>query len=121
MNNLHETISELYRVAGAVAAVAKAGEMEADRRTVAYDMCCALELIEKNLMDCAESLSDAELEGSHTPRVNADGEIELYWDDLTPVAKEAILEILGENGNFDVFPFATISVPEKAEEKSAGM
>ena len=34
--------------------------------------------------------------------------MELYWDDLSLVTKEAILEFLGENGNYDVVPIAQI-------------
>ena len=34
--------------------------------------------------------------------------IEIYWDDLTPEKQAEILEELGENGNYDMFPIATI-------------
>ena len=32
--------------------------------------------------------------------------IQLYWDDLSSSAKERLLELFGDNGNFDVFPTA---------------
>ena len=32
--------------------------------------------------------------------------IQLYWDDLSSSAKERLLELLGENGNYEVFPTA---------------
>ena len=32
--------------------------------------------------------------------------VQLYWDDLSAEAKERLLELLGENGNYDVFPLA---------------
>ena len=35
-------------------------------------------------------------------------QIEIYWDDLTEEKQKEILEILGDNGNFDTFPIATI-------------
>ena len=34
--------------------------------------------------------------------------VQLYWDDLSPSAKERLLELLGENGNYDVFPLAEL-------------
>lgn len=38
--------------------------------------------------------------------------IEIYWKDLTEEKQKEILEVLGENGNYDVFPIATIVVEE---------
>ena len=38
--------------------------------------------------------------------------IEIYWSDLTKEKQEEILEAFGENGNFDVFPTASIPEPE---------
>ena len=32
----------------------------------------------------------------------------IYWDDLTHRTQDAILEFLGENGNYDVVPLARI-------------
>ena len=34
--------------------------------------------------------------------------IQLFWDDLSSSAKERLLELLGENGNYDVFPLAEL-------------
>ena len=34
--------------------------------------------------------------------------IEIYWDDLTESKQREILDALGDNGNYDVFPIATI-------------
>ena len=36
--------------------------------------------------------------------------IEIYWQDLTPEKQQEILDALGENGNYDTFPIATIIV-----------
>ncbi len=30
--------------------------------------------------------------------------IEIYWSDLTKEKQQEILDVLGENGNYDVFP-----------------
>ena len=34
--------------------------------------------------------------------------IQLFWDDLSSSAKERLLELFGENGNYDVFPLAEL-------------
>ena len=41
--------------------------------------------------------------------------IEIFWDDLTAQKQNEILEALGENGNYDVIPIATIYLPEEDE------
>ena len=41
--------------------------------------------------------------------------IEIYWNDLTEEKQKEVLEKLGDNGNYDVFPIATIEYEE--EEK----
>jgi len=39
---------------------------------------------------------------------------EFYWDDLTPECQERLYEFLdGENGNYDVIPFATLEIEEE--------
>ena len=38
--------------------------------------------------------------------------IEIYWSDLTKEKQQEILDVLGENGNYDVFPIALIPDPE---------
>ena len=38
--------------------------------------------------------------------------IEIYWSDLTKEKQQEILDVLGENGNYDVFPSASIPDPE---------
>ena len=44
------------------------------------------------------------------------GSIEIYWQDLTPAKQREILQAFGENGNYDVFPIATLEVPEGEDE-----
>ena len=41
--------------------------------------------------------------------------IEIYWDDLTESKQKEILETLGDNGNYDVFPIATIETEQDEE------
>lgn len=41
--------------------------------------------------------------------------IEIFWDDLTAQKQNEILEALGENGNYDVIPIATIYIPEEED------
>ena len=43
--------------------------------------------------------------------------IEIYWDDLTPEKQQEIFEALGgENGNYDVFPIATLEFEDEEDE-----
>ena len=39
--------------------------------------------------------------------------IEIYWNDLTEEKKKELLNILGDNGNYDVVPIATIEFEEE--------
>lgn len=39
---------------------------------------------------------------------NEDKVIEIYWEDLKEETQKEIINILGDNGNFDVFPIAVI-------------
>ena len=41
--------------------------------------------------------------------------IEIHWQDLTPAKQSEILQAFGENGNYDVFPIATLDVPQEDE------
>ena len=34
--------------------------------------------------------------------------VQLYWDDLSSSAKERLLDVLRENGNYDMFPLAEL-------------
>lgn len=44
--------------------------------------------------------------------------IEIYWDDLTKEKQDEIFEALGgENGNYDVFPIASIYMEEETENE----
>lgn len=39
-------------------------------------------------------------------------EINIMWDDLKPETQQRLYRMLGDNGNYDVFPIATICAPE---------
>ena len=39
--------------------------------------------------------------------------IEIYWDDLSEKKQQEILNVLGNNENYDIFPIATIEVEEE--------
>ncbi|MBR3279216.1 MAG: hypothetical protein IKG01_10030 [Lachnospiraceae bacterium] len=41
--------------------------------------------------------------------------IEFYWDDLTENKQREILDKLGENCNWDVFPFCTMEIEESED------
>lgn len=41
--------------------------------------------------------------------------IEFYWNDLTEKKQKEILDIFGENCNWDVIPFATVDYEEEEE------
>jgi len=38
---------------------------------------------------------------------------DLYWDDLSSEAQSELLSLMGENGNYDVFPIASINIEQK--------
>ena len=45
--------------------------------------------------------------------------VEIFWDDLTEEAQRRIINFIGDNGNYDVFPIATIYGDEEIVEESA--
>ena len=45
-------------------------------------------------------------------------EFKFYWQDLTKECQQRLFEFLGgENGNYDVFPFAELEIEEDENEK----
>lgn len=36
--------------------------------------------------------------------------VDIYWDDLTEEKRQELYELLGDNGNYDVFPITSIEV-----------
>ena len=42
--------------------------------------------------------------------------IEIYWDDLTKEKQRELLNLLGDNQNWDVFPIAEIEIEEEDAE-----
>jgi len=64
----------------------------------------------------ARKLMMKNLSGNSGWRYGAPAEtIPIYWNDLTPEKQKELLEALGENGNYDVFPLAEIPVPKKED------
>ena len=102
---IHETLESGYPLAR---------EREDILRTVA-------ERIERSVDDLdARVMRSNEQELAAAQRCpELDGErpesIEIYWQDLTPAKQGEILRAFGENGNYDVFPIATLDVPEEDE------
>lgn len=47
-------------------------------------------------------------------------EIRIMWDDLKPETQERIKKMLGDNGNYDMFPIATIYAPEQEQGMNMG-
>lgn len=39
--------------------------------------------------------------------------IEIYFNDLTKEKQKEIIEVLGDNGNYDIFPIATIEADKE--------
>ena len=42
--------------------------------------------------------------------------IEIYWNDLTEEKQQELLNLLGDNQNWDVFPIAEIEIEEEDAE-----
>ena len=42
--------------------------------------------------------------------------VQLFWDDLSASAKEELLKLLGDNGNYDVLPIAQLEFEEDEDE-----
>ena len=40
---------------------------------------------------------------------------DIFWDDLSNEAQAELLQLMGENGNFDVFPIASINVSQEGD------
>lgn len=41
--------------------------------------------------------------------------IEFYWNDLTEKKQKEIIELVGDNNNWDVFPIATLDIEENVD------
>ena len=39
--------------------------------------------------------------------------IEIYWNDLTPEKQAELLDLLGDNNNWNVFPICTFEIEEE--------
>ena len=43
-------------------------------------------------------------------------EYEIYWNNLNKETQKELLELMGDNGNYDVVPIATIPIEMEREE-----
>ena len=41
---------------------------------------------------------------------------DLFWDDLSESTQKELYDVMGDNGNYDVFPLATINVSGEPDE-----
>lgn len=71
-----------------------------------------LDLIREHDNAFAESMYSAPKE----PEQSDETEIDIMWKDLKPATQKRILNMLGENGNYDVFPIATIHAEPTMEQ-----
>ena len=40
---------------------------------------------------------------------------DIFWDDLSTEAQTELLSLIGNNGNYDIFPIASINVSQEEE------
>ena len=41
---------------------------------------------------------------------------DIFWDDLSAETQTELLNLIGDNGNYDVFPLASINVSQEENE-----
>ena len=101
---IHETLDSGYPIT-------------AERKALLKDVCAQIQRRVPDLANRVMRSNEKELAAQRRPVF--DGErperIEIYWQDLTRAKQSEILHVFGENGNWDVFPIATIDVPAADE------
>ena len=115
----NEQLAEIYRC---VHETLESGyPITAERERMLMDVC---EQIQRGVsdLDSRVMLSNEKELATAQRRPECDGErpgsIEIFWQDLTKAKQSEILLALGENGNYDVFPIATIEVPPEDKTSS---
>ena len=105
---VHETLESGYPIT-------------AERENMLMDVCAQIQRGVSDLDSRVMRSNEKELAAAQR-RPECDGErpesIEIFWKDLTKATQSEILLALGENGNYDVFPIATIEVPPEDETTS---
>lgn len=43
--------------------------------------------------------------------------VEIYWQDLTEQKQAELLELFGDNGNWDVIPMCTLEIEEEGQDE----
>lgn len=101
---IHETLESGYPIT-------------AERKALLKDVCAQIQRGVPDLTNRVMRSNEKELAAQH--RLVFDGKrperIEIFWQDLTRAKQDEILHVFGENGNWDVFPIATIDVPTEDE------
>ena len=90
-----------------------------ERESLLRDVCAQIQRRVPDLDDRVMASNEKELAEARLRRALDAGcheSIEIYWQDLTPAKQSEILQAFGENGNYDVFPIATLDVPEEEDE-----
>ena len=108
----NEQLAEIYRC---VHETLESGyPITAERERMLMDVCAQIQWGVADLDSRVMRSNEKELAAAQR-RPECDGErpesIEIFWQDLTKAKQSEILLALGENGNYDVFPIATIEVP----------
>ena len=44
--------------------------------------------------------------------------IEIYWNDLTKEKQKKIVDIIGDDGNYDIYPIAIVEIEDCDEENN---
>lgn len=63
-----------------------------------------------------ELYEDAMYADPKEPELSGETEIDIMWDDLKPSTQRRIQAMLGDNGNYDVFPIATIQADQEMQQ-----
>ena len=76
-----------------------------------------LKEITEKIVDTVPVLEELVSQSSQHEIVQDSASVEIYWNDLTAEKQAELLEVFGENGNWDVFPIAEIPIPEEEQSE----
>ena len=79
---------------------------------------------EKELKGIAEQIEDAVptlealvYQSNQQEIIGGSATVGIYWNDLTEEKQAELLEVYGDNGNWDIFPIVEIPVPEESQRE----
>lgn len=105
-----DKLAEIYRCVNET--LESGYPITAERESMLMDICAQIQRGVSDLDSRVLRSNEKELAAAQR-RSECDGErpgsIEIFWQDLTKAKQSEILRALGENGNYDVFPIATIN------------